>query len=342
MKFSRFTRRSFLTTVAGAMGFGSVLLLAPFSWKARGQSTLSWQPLPTSNEGPAPRLNHSMIYDAKGDRLIVFGGSGPGGFLNDVWTYAFESESWSRLPLDMPPAPRRTPASFYDSTNHRMVTYAGQGNTLYGDTWALNLDSPKWEKLATDISPAPRYGTLLAYGPDQKMAFSFAGFTSEQGRFDDLWAFSPETNRWQALQAQGTHPGKRCLHAGAYDTQNDRLFIFGGQRSGPLGDLWSFNPASRTWRQMPQEPAPRKFTSLTYAPETHQLWLFGGSGETVFGDVWTFDIETERWLEAMPANAVSQSRERHASVWVPGRGMVVFGGLGNTPLNDLWLLGQTS
>lgn len=337
MKFGHFTRRSFITTATA--GLGAVLISTPFSWQVRGQPTLSWQPLPVRNEGPATRMNHAMVYDSKEDRLVVFGGSGAGGFLNDVWTYAFDDATWRRLVLETPPAPRRTPASFYDPLHHRMVTYAGQGNALYGDTWALDLDRPQWEELSTDISPSPRYGAVLAYGPGSKEAFAFAGFTSEQGRFDDLWAFSSITNRWQALHPQGDRPSKRCLHAGAYDTQSDQLFIFGGQRNGPLGDLWSFNPTTQVWRPLPSGPAPRKFTSLIYAPRQHQLWLFGGSGEFVFGDVWAFDLETERWLEMTPDQATPQPRERHAATWVPGRGMVVFGGLGSTPLNDLWMLG---
>src|SRR5207248_3203358 len=49
-------------------------------------STLSgWSPVATTGAVPA-RTGHAAVFDPDGDRMIVFGGVGAGGYTNDVWS----------------------------------------------------------------------------------------------------------------------------------------------------------------------------------------------------------------------------------------------------------------
>jgi len=339
MRYS-LTRRRFLATTLKALSAGALAHALGSPW-AKGQSTAAWQPVSPQSASPPARLNHGMIYDPLGDRLVAFGGSGQGGFLNDVWAYSFESNGWSELtPAGPSPAPRRTPTSVYDPQGHRMVIYSGQGNGFFNDTWAFDLSGERWSELPGMPRPLARYGTILAYDPSRRGALTFAGFTSERGRFDDLWTFSLEADGWQQVSFSGAQPGKRCLHAGAYDSDGDRLFVYAGQRSGPLDDLWAFDPLAGTWQEFTNGPRPaaRMFTSLVHDPERAQLLAFGGRGAQTYGDLWSFDLHAELWNKITPSGTGPQARDGHSAVWVPNRGMVAFGGMGQTVLNDLWLL----
>ncbi|HEV8481800.1 MAG TPA: kelch repeat-containing protein [Candidatus Eisenbacteria bacterium] len=54
--------------------------------------TPTWSALTPANGTPQARADHKAVYDAVGDRMVVFGGSGMGGgMLNDTWSLQFLS-----------------------------------------------------------------------------------------------------------------------------------------------------------------------------------------------------------------------------------------------------------
>lgn len=340
----QFTRRKFLSTASRTLGLGALaLLVAPGKAVLNAQATgaATWREITSLNNSPPARANHAMIYDAKQDRLIVFGGRGTEGLLNDVWAFSIKDRLWANLtPTGGAPASRLTPVAVYDPKKHRMIIYSGQGAGFFNDTWAFDLSTNRWEELKGDPRPAARYGTILAYDSKRHEAVTFAGFTSEGGRFDDTWNFSLDTDRWQDLGPSGPRPGRRCLHTGAYDSDKDRLVIYGGQRSGPLDDLWAFDVNTKTWRELTSQPKPaaRMFASMVYDSTQKRLIIFGGRGAETFGDLWAFDAQRELWSELDVSGEKPSKRHSHSAVWVPGKGMFVFGGSSNVDLNDLWQL----
>ena len=196
-----------------------MLIGSPFKGVAQSAFTPTWERIEAMNEGPSPRSNHAMIFDPEGIRLLVFGGRERRDFLNDVWAFSLETMTWTELaPSNDGPAPRRTPPSIYDPERLQLVTYSGQGAGFFNDVWGLDLESLDWTEFQDAPRPLPRYGTVFEYDPARQSAFTFAGFTSERGRFNDTWRFSMETNEWEELNLTGPRPGLRCLHMGTFDT----------------------------------------------------------------------------------------------------------------------------
>jgi len=338
------SRRTFLKKTSRTVGFGALSLLVGPQLKGIAQSGFlpTWERIEAANEGPSARSNHAMIFDPEGTRILVFGGRERRDFLNDVWAFSLENRIWTNItPSGNGPAPRRTPATIYDPQAQQLVTYSGQGAGFFNDIWGLDLDTLDWTEFQDAPRPAPRYGTVLAHDAARQNALTFAGFTSERGRFNDTWRFSLETNEWKELNLDGPRPGLRCLHMGTFDSDRDQFMIYGGQRNGPLADLWAFDPSTETWREIVTDthPPARMFATMVYADQFQEVLVHGGSGAGVFGDLWVFNPDDEQWIELNVEGDTPSARHSHSSVWITGLGMMMFGGNTINGLgNDLWKL----
>lgn len=251
MSFRPLSRRSFIAATLGAAGLGTFAIGYSTS-KLFENEAFSWQPLTSRNNGPSARLNHSLAYDQNSDQLIVFGGSGQGGYLNDIWSYDFESNWWTELSSDTEePESRRYATMQYDHDQDCMVMHGGEGETAYSDVWVYDLSKQSWVKQSDAQAPKVQHEVSME-----------------------------------------THPSPRVDYAEAYHEAAQRVLISGGSQE------------------------------LTH----------------LYNDVWSFDLTSQQWNELYIIGEQPEARDRHRAVWAPGRGLVVFGGLGQTPLNDLWLL----
>jgi hypothetical protein len=118
----------------------------------------------------------------------------------------------------------------------------------------------------------------------------FHGFTSEQGRFDDTWAFDLATNSWRDISPACARPLRRCLHHAVNVPQSDQMLLYGGCSSGfgpcPQGDLWSFELANGQWKEITSNPrpAPRQRHGMVFDDNRGKLVLFGGVGGPPLND----------------------------------------------------------
>lgn len=98
----------------------------------------------------------------------------------------------------------------------------------------------------------------------------------------------------------------------------------------------------RAWTRLQpggETPAAREDHTWTVDEAGEVAYLFGGrAGETVHGDLWAYDLATDAWQRLAPAGGAPSARFGHEAAWVPGYGLVVFGGqAGSTFFGDLWL-----
>ena len=299
--------------------------------------------------GPSARHTPAAIYDPLGERIVLFGGRGASGDLNDVWAFHLESDSWQQLqPSGTRPTPRFSHNALYDASGQRMLIWSGRsldasGSTLLNDVWALDLNTHDWTLLAaTTAAPIARYGTAAVFDPVAGHLVSFAGFTT-QGRFDDTWRFDPERRTWQDVTAASTQPGERCLHAAAFDSQRRRMIMFGGQRgNAALDDAWALDLATDQWTALPSVPATggRKFPAMTYDSSADRVLVFGGetTAGTRAGDLWALDLASQLW--SVLTTTGPSSRDGAVLVYVPSQSrLILFGG--TTPdgnAGDTWSL----
>ena len=158
-------------------------------WALSMGDSPTWTQLSPSGTPPGARAFHSAIYDPVRDRVVMFGGTGPSGFLNDAWALSLGGLAWTQLPATSPPPARQASAACYDPIADRMVLFGGyDGNTLYDDAWALSLASPAWSSLALDgDGPAARTGASGIYDSISDRMLVFGGRTAI-GSSNESWS----------------------------------------------------------------------------------------------------------------------------------------------------------
>jgi N-acetylneuraminic acid mutarotase len=108
-----------------------------------------WTEIKPVGAAPSARRFHSMVYDALGNRMILFGGHssdpGPEGgtWLNDIWAYDPAVNVWTEIkPVGPLPSARGVQSMVYDPMGSRVILFGGaysdpstgQGVDL-NDTW---------------------------------------------------------------------------------------------------------------------------------------------------------------------------------------------------------------
>ncbi|MDQ3014047.1 MAG: hypothetical protein M3X11_25500, partial [Acidobacteriota bacterium] len=294
------------------------------------------------------RRDGEAIYDPVGKRIIIFGGSSNTGLKNDTWAFDPNSKIWTKLnTVGAPPSARLGFDAVYDPIEQQMVIYSGQGAGFFNDTWTLNLTTLEWKDVspATDSArPKRRYGSAAIFDRMTRSLVSFAGFTSEAGRFQDTQSFGLAANGWTDWTPTGIKPQIRCLLTAAFDRAGRRMIIYGGQRNGPLDDIWAFDLAARQWTNLTPaiRPAGRMWASSFVNKDGHFM-LFGGSGNGNYNETWEFDLASQQWTQLQIDNP-PPARNAALGAYIEGEDrFIIFGGSGNSGLfSDVWELSRKS
>jgi len=298
---------------------------------------------------PFLRTDHTAVFDAPNDRIIVFGGWNGRQFFNDVWALDMTegSEAWTRLnPHGAWPPPRAQHTAIYDAANQRMIVFGGhQAHYNFNDVWALDLSTPgseTWTQLTPGgtAMPARRYHSAVYDSTHQRMVVFGGG--GRGGLHNDVWALdlsTPGSETWSQLSVTGSVPSARWQHAAVYDFIDELMVVFGGSDGSTLrNDTWALNMATLHWAAISPSgdppPARRKHSAVYYQPPHYngRMLVFGGLGAGgVLNDLWYLTIEpgSMAWSQAATYGGPPATRAGHAAAFIPGRNdMIVLGGRG--------------
>jgi len=193
------------------IGLGSV-----YVWNG-----VTWTALPS---GPT-LLHHSMAYDARRKRLVVFGGrSQYEGSTRDVWE--FDGTVWQEVtPVDAANAPAPTTYSVmaYDATQGAIVLYMPSPETTWeydGTTWTkftstLNMSNPT-------LTYVSKFGRVVMYGG-----------------IDAGDAITSMMHLWNGTtwETRGPFAGRNRMNHAMSEDGRGRLITYGGCTSKDNSDL---------------------------------------------------------------------------------------------------------
>jgi Galactose oxidase, central domain len=305
-----------------------------------------WSQVVAANSDPPARYDHSAVFDPVRQQLVIFGGRDTETF-GDTWIFDRATRIWRTVDA-AGPAPRFGHGAVYDAAHRRMLIVKGQGADFFNDVWAFDLDHETWTELKANdrgaTAPRPRYGQSAVLDSQGRVLISH-GF-SDQGRFDDTWAFDVATARWVNLTPMsGAKPLKRCLHVLIYETTADRIILYGGCSSGfgpcPQGDLWAFDLKTTSWIELTPDgaaPTARSNASLVYEAATQTLFLFGGKTDNgPSAETWSYELDSNVWMQLEPADEPNARSSQATSYDAPTRRAMILGGLtADGSSADLW------
>ncbi len=147
---------------------------------------------------PPARQYHGMAYDKSSDRTILWGG-----FLGKdrrgagVWSYDFNSDTWTERTPEYGPETRCYPAMAYDERFGRMIIYGGLDNGN-DETWAYDILANTWIRMSPGANPGKLSRMPMVYIPETSQMVVFGGqLDSRQFIYsDETWVYDSPSNAW--------------------------------------------------------------------------------------------------------------------------------------------------
>ena len=104
----------------------NLVVLAAVASLAASQPVLShgstWKKLAPATS-PSLRSDPAMAYDPVSKKIVLFGGFGASGDLNDTWT--FDGTTWTEVKTAVAPPVRAATTMAFDKYAHKLVIFGG-------------------------------------------------------------------------------------------------------------------------------------------------------------------------------------------------------------------------
>src|SRR5436305_1234807 len=109
--------------------------------------------------GPPARSQHTALWDAAGEQMLVFGGAS-GNRPSDMWSYRPATDRWSQV-ADAVPGRVGLPgqSAVWDPARGQFLVYGGLGPGEGGDLWSFRPNTRSW----VDLDPAGVRPTSRAF-----------------------------------------------------------------------------------------------------------------------------------------------------------------------------------
>lgn len=156
---------------------------------------------------------------------------------------------------------------------------------------------------AADAEPSYRSSARMVFDANLSQPLLFGGLTplftlgdvqTARRQIDEMWVW---TGRRWVQRFSSTLPDARATHAMVWDSNRDRVLLFGGGGNDAiLADTWQFKGGAWSRIETPSAPPGRRLPGYAFDPVRDRFIVFGGSGETSsLRDTWEFDGTT--WVQ---------------------------------------------
>ncbi len=289
---------------------------------------------------PSARYGHTMVYDSTNNKVVLFGGWDDTNRFDDTWVYDLAGDTWTQMNPVTKPSARQNHAMTYDSTNNKIVLFGGNdGPTRFQDTWVYNIAGNIWTQMNPATKPSARYNHAMVYDSTNNKIVLFGGYDSYGYDDDETWVYDVVSDTWTQMNPT-SKPSARSLHAMVYDSDNNKIVLFGGYyydyTSHYDDETWVYDVASDTWTQMnpPTKPSTRRHHDMVYDSANNKVVLFGGYTGISNDETWVYDVASDTWTQMNPTTKPS-ARVRHTIVYNSVNNKVVlFGGFDSGGYDD--------
>jgi N-acetylneuraminic acid mutarotase len=294
-----------------------------------------------------------MAYDSKANQVILYGGETgdyklESSYNGETWAYDVATNTWKEMKPVTSPGPRAFAALAYDAESDRIILFSGGTRAhrwVTDDTWAYDFNTNTWTQMKAK-GPTGIMGMPMEFDSESDRIILFGGYNVPGDKlYQDTWAYDYNTDTWTKMDPKTIPPG-RNLNAMTYDSQTDRIIMWGGDTwtysnpNAPKDDsVWAYDYNSDAWEEMKAVPAPadRPAGTISYDAKAGVTILYGGFEEGN-SDTWAYDYNKNAWILLKPTNNPGMLTW-HSMVYISATDRVfLFGGAINSiPNNKTWL-----
>lgn len=327
-----------------------------------------WSRQVSSTQRPVERGQQAAACDAERSRLVVFGGSGDNGWLNDTWVLPLEGPpAWSMVqPLDAPPPVAAVPVFTDSITGIPDTIYVGQAFTLSAQVRNDGVASDDARIVVafpslTDPADAgrvssPSNGDLPGFrvhaagsGIDGAACEPTTASYLVAEYADDTWAgFGGETQRLD-VRVQPRVAGtfyvdvRSTMHtAGAAMCVPAPGLPSNGESGHVDQQGWAVKRFAVTVLPLPAPgatPVRRRLHGAIHDPVRSRMIVFGGWVGAPSAETWALSLGASPTWSLLLTDAGPSARYGHATIYDPVRDrLIVFGGFDDARRNDVWAL----
>lgn len=318
---------------------------------------LKWERIIVSGEQHQEYFGSmATIYDAQRDRLVIHGGMRspfmPLLVEDQVYTIDLSNGSPQYEFFHNSGISRSDHEGIYDALNDRMVIFGGQDGTdnPLNKPHVLDLSSRNNEWQTLDL-PNPSFNTRLLghsgiYDPVAQRMIIYGGVASPDWiDRDDIWALDLTLGQesWTEIVPPGNEPSARFLHSAVYDSQENRMIIFGGINDYYLNDTWALDltEGEESWTRLEttgEIPAVNWGHKAIYDSKRHQMIVMGGLNDT--RDVYALNLDTLVWTKMDPLTENPPAQNDHNFLYDAerDRAILLSGNLDGPRSDDLYYL----
>lgn len=138
-------------------------------------------------------------------------------------------------------------------------------------------------------------------------------------------------------------PGPRGIGGLVYDEARDRLVLFGGvvDSTTVSNELWEWDGVDWVQIDLPGAPSPRNGFAFVYDRVRAVTVLYGGLravGDNLPIDDIVYEYDGAQWRSITPGVDPPSPRAQCAAAYVPGNGVVIYGGFdAGGQRDDMWV-----
>lgn len=249
----------------------------------------TWSSVETSGDVPAPRSSTALVFDAKRNAIVLFGGNTSTNGLNfapqnDTYIFDIASATWSRIANANAPPARMFHTLVHNPDADNVVLYSGGDTQAFTgpflkDLYTFDLAAQTWTPLASSgETPLARINAGGFYDAAKKRVVIFGGHDDGAvGNQNELLGLDLSTSpaRWERLPGGDTFktPSKGTCDFPPDFTEVDTSFperrsqfafaagtggflVMGGKTDcGVASDTWWYAAETAAWKPIQVSPA---------------------------------------------------------------------------------------
>ena len=292
---------------AGYIKLSTVQMSGPEYWTQGATSALSARSL------------HTAVWT--GSAMIVWGGTGYSGNLNDGGVYNPAANSWTAVTTNGAPSARGGHTAVW--TGSAMIVWGGSENGVpLNDGGVYNPAADSWTAVTTNGAPSARYGHTAVWTGSAMVVW---GGYNGSAFFNGGHVYNPAADSWTAVTTSGA-PLARSDHTAVW-TGSAMVVWGGGNNSLDFNDGGVYHPAADSWTAVTTSGAPsaREGHTAVWTGSTMIVWGGYNAANTLdFNDGGVYDPAAKSWTAVTTGGAPS-ARAGHTAVWT-GSAMIVWGG----------------